>query len=129
MWPFLAGSPAIPLSVINTLTSGPEERSASVVAVVDTGYSGFILVTERLFDRLGFGEQLTQETSGRLADGSVIRLRSGFGTIKISDPEVELHGRVETCKGIEGVLLGIEGIQGLALTIDSCSQESFARVC
>ena len=129
MWPFLDGSPAMPLSVINTLAGGPEERSALVIAVIDTGYSGFILLTERLFDQMGFDALMNESTSGRLADGSLIRMRSAYGTIRISDLEVEVHGRVETCTGAEEILLGTDGIQGLALTIDSCAQESFARLC
>jgi len=129
MWPFLEGSPTIPLTIVNTLASGLEERSASVTAIVDTGYSGFILLSEQLFNRLGFEELANESTSGRLADGSLVRMRSAYGTLRVSDLEFDLDGLVETCKGAETTLLGMDGIQGLALTIDSCAQESSARTC
>jgi len=129
MWPFLEGSPTIPVTIVNTLGSGREERSASVTAIVDTGYSGLILLSEELFNRLGFDELTDKSTSGRLADGSLVLMRSGYGTLRISDLERDLDGLVETCKGAETILLGMDGIQGLALTIDSCAQESSARTC
>ena len=129
MWPFLEGSPTIPVTVVNTLASGTEEISASVSAIVDTGYSGFILLSEELFNRLGFDDLTNESTSGRLADGSSVRMRSAYGTLRISDLERDLDGLVETCKGAETILLGMDGIQGLALTIDSCTQESSARTC
>ena len=129
MWPFLEGSPTMPLTIVNTLGSERKERTASVTAVIDTGYSGFVLLSERLFNRLGFDELMNENTSGRLADGSLLRMRSTYGTLRISDLELDLHGVVETCKGAETTLLGMDGIQGLALTIDSCAQESSARMC
>ena len=129
MWPFLEGTPTIPVTIVNILGSGREERSASVTAVVDTGYSGFILLSEELFNRLGFDELTNESTSGRLADGSSVRMRSGYGTLRFSDLKHDLDGLVETCKGAETILLGMDGIQGLSLTIDSCAQESRARTC
>ncbi len=129
MWPFLEGSPTIPVTVVNTLASGREEKSASVTAIVDTGYSGFVLLSEELFNRLGFDDLTLESTSGRLADGSSVRMRSGYGTLRFSDLELELDGLVETCKGAETILLGMDGIHRLALTIDSCAQESSARTC
>ncbi len=129
MWPFLERSPAIPLSIKNTLAGGGKTETASVMAVVDTGYGGFIMLPEELFKRLGFMDLRTETTYARLADGSVIRMLSSYGTIEISDVEVELDGRVQTCEGAEEILLGMDGIRSLALTIDSCSRESFARPC
>lgn len=129
MWSFLGKAPVISVDVINTLTSESREPQASIIAVLDTGYAGFIMLPEELFDRLQFSEQRLQSVTGRLADGSVIQIRSAYGTVSFPDLGFELHGRVQTCDGAEETLLGMDGIQNLAVTVDCCAAQTFARVC
>jgi clan AA aspartic protease len=129
MWEFLESSPAIPITVVNTLASPSEPAERSMLAVVDTGYPGFLLLPGKTFDELGFDALKQDSTRAQLANGSVVELSSSFGTVRFPDLGVEADGRIQTCEGAEEVLIGMDGIRELAITVDGCNRVSFARPC
>jgi clan AA aspartic protease len=100
-----------------------------MLAVVDTGYSGFLLLPQRAFQELGFAELNMDSSRTRLANGSVIELSSSYGTVRFQDLGVEVDGQVQTCEGVEEVLIGMDGLRGLAVTVDGCVKMCYARTC
>lgn len=129
MWEFLESSPAIPITVVNTLAGGPSPTERAMVAVVDTGYSGFVLLPPHIFRDLGFDDLRRESSRAQLANGSVVELSSAYGTVVMTELAMRADGRIQTCDGAEEVLIGMDGIRGLALTVDCCNKVSYARVC
>ena len=129
MWEFLESSPVIPIIVANTLAAPSHPPEISVVAVVDTGYSGFLLLPRAIFNALGFEGLRTDSSRARLANGSFVEMSSAYGTIRFGDLGAEADGRVQTCEGAEEVLIGMDGLRGLAITVDGCTKMSYARTC
>lgn len=129
MWEFLESSPIIPIMVMNTLagTSRPPRRS--LAAVIDTGYSGFLLLPQRMFQELGFEDMRKDSSKPQLANGSIVEMSSAYGTIRFEDLGTETDGRVQTCEGVEEVLIGMDGLRGLGFTVDGCTKMSYARSC
>lgn len=121
------GSPTITLAVSNVL--GPGDKSESLVAVLDTGYSGFLLLSEQLFERLGFSDLRVETSSAALADGRRVTLRSAYGMISVQGSSLEAAGAVQTLDGAEETLVGMDALRGLAVTLDTCAGESSARRC
>jgi len=118
VWEFLESSPVIPITIVNTLAEASHPAERSMLAIVDTGYSGFLLVPLRTFHELGFDDLRKNSSRAQLANGSVVELCSSYGTIRFEDLETEADGRVQSCEGVEEVLLGIDGLRGLAITVD-----------
>jgi clan AA aspartic protease len=129
MWKFLESNPVVPITVVNTLASESRPVERSVLAVVDTGYSGFLLVPERMFRELGFADLKKDSSRAQLANGSIVELSSSYGTVRFRDLETEADGRVQTCEGAEEVLIGMDGLRGLAITVDGCKKTCYARTC
>jgi len=129
MWQFLEDSPAIGITVSNPLLDPSGERSEPMVAVIDTGFSGFLFVPEGVFERLGFSELRASSRTGRLVEGSSLKLRAAFGRIQIQEVDLSLDGEVYTCRGAEETLVGMAGLRDLAVTLDSCQKRSSVRVC
>jgi len=93
------------------------------------GYSGFLLLPEAIFEALGFKDLRTDLSRIRLANGSFVEVSSIYGTIRFQDLGAEAGGRVQTCEGAEEVLIGIDGLRGLAITVDGCMKMCYARTC
>lgn len=129
MWEFLESSPAIPITVVNTLAAGSRPAERAIIAVVDTGYSGFVLLPPSIFHELGFDDLRKESSQSQLANGSVVELSSSYGTIVLTELEMQADGRIQTCDGAEEVLIGMDGIRGLAFTLDCCKKKSYARKC
>jgi clan AA aspartic protease len=129
MWEFLESSPVIPIAVVNTLSSATRPPERSMLAVVDTGYSGFLLLPRSTFRELGFDDLRRDSSRGRLANGAMVELLSSYGTVRFQDLGAEIDGRVQTCEGAEEVLIGMDGIRALAFTIDGCAKMCYAREC
>ncbi len=101
----------------------------SVVAVVDTGFSGFLFVPRRLFDGLGLGELRPRKSAAVLADGSRIEMRGAYGAVEYPELAVTTDGLVETSEGASEILVGIDGIRQLSLWMDCCSGTLEAERC
>jgi clan AA aspartic protease len=129
MWEFLESSPAIPITVINTLGRATNPMVRSMLAVVDTGYSGFLLLPRRTFGELGFDDLRKGSSAAQLANGTIIELSFAYGTVRFQDLGAEADGKVETCEGAQEVLIGVDGLRGLAVTIDGCAKATYAREC
>jgi clan AA aspartic protease len=129
VWEFLESSPVIPIMVTNTLAAPFHPPERSVVAVVDTGYSGFLLLPQAIFDALGFDDLRRDSSQARLANGSSVEMSSAYGTIRFGDLGAEADGRVQTCEAAEEVLIGMDGLRGLAITVDGCMKMCYARTC
>ena len=129
MWEFLESSPAIPITVVNTLVSATRPTERSMLAVVDTGYSGFLLLPRKTFRELGFDDLRNYPSRAQLANGAIVEMSSSYGTVRFQDLGTETDGQVQTCEGMEEVLIGIDGIRELAVTVDGCAKMCYARRC
>jgi clan AA aspartic protease len=105
VWELLESTPVIPITVANTLAAPSHPPERSIVAVVDTGYSGFLLLPQAIFDELGFKDLRSNPSRARLANGSFVEMSSAYGTIRFRDLEAQADGLVQTCKGAEEVLI------------------------
>jgi len=129
VWEFLESSPVILIMVANTLAAPSHPPERSLVALVDTGYSGFLLLPPAIFNALEFEDLRRDSSRARLANGSFVEMSSAYGTIRFRDLGAEVDGRVQTCEGAEEVLIGMDGLREFAITVDGCTKMCYAREC
>lgn len=127
--PFLGSSIALPITVRNPLLNSSYPRVGSTIALVDTGYSGFLLVPRRIFEELKLHQLGTRVTDARLSDGRVIRLTRAPGSIRFDENSLTVDGLIDTHQDVSEVLIGMDGIRRFILTVDSCRRKLLTDVC
>lgn len=104
-------------------------KGDGVMAILDTGYSGFLFIPKKLFGRLRLSDLKPTIAEASLADGSSLRLTGAFGSIEFPSLGLEIDGLIETSEGAEEILLGMKGVRCLLLEIDCCLGRVEAQDC
>ncbi len=130
MWRFINSTPVIEVRIRNTLM----ERSypsadREILAVVDTGYSGFLFVPKKIFSKLELGKLRTKQKMASLADGRSTQLIGSYGSIEFPSLNLRLDGLIQTHPRASEVLVGMEGIRGLLIELNCCQQILSAENC
>jgi len=112
----------VPVAIESPLT-GKEYpgEGKEVLAVLDTGYTGFALVPEDVFKALGLDQLEPVRSVARTADGKEIELKGNYAIVEIPDIGLRKEGLVETAPNVEEILLGVEWLGEVYLTVDGCS--------
>jgi clan AA aspartic protease len=97
----------VPIRLSNPLLEAECPEDGFLMAVLDTGYTGFILVPPAIFSALKLGELRPTNVKGELANGRSIELQAAYGLLRIPELEFEEEGLVETNPEITATLLGM----------------------
>ncbi|GEM_PF-508075 len=100
-----------------------------VLAVLDTGYTGFALIPEDVFEALGLEQLEPVRSTAKTADGREIELRGNYAVIEIPDLGLREEGLVETAPDLEEILLGVEWLNEVDLVVDGCSGVAVMEAC
>jgi clan AA aspartic protease len=129
LWNFLGGTPVMRVKIVNPFMHTSYPTEGDVVAVVDTGYSGFLLVPTRLFNGAGLDGLRHYTADAVVADQRHVKLTGAHATMVIPDLSLEVDGLVETNDHIKEVLVGMDGLHDMALLLNCCEGELSARIC
>ena len=116
--------------VLEVAIVGPSQRrpgTTRLVIPVDTGYDGFILLSEEEFQSLGFNlAELPRKywPEAETVTGEVFKLRRASSIVQITEVEKTLEGHVETFQGNKENLLGLEFIQDLNLLLQGPKKQT-----
>ena len=127
--PFLDSSLGLPIKLRNPLLGVSHPRKGNTIAVVDTGYSGFLLVQRRIFEKLKLHQLTTSVADAHLADGRVIKLTRAPGSIRFDENSLTVDGLIDTHQDVSEILIGMAGIRRLILTVDPCRRILLTDVC
>ena len=130
MWRFINDTPVVGIRMRNSLI-GLTYPSADreVLAVVDTGYSGFLFVPEKVFSKLGLDKLSIKKMTASLADGSSTRLIGSYGSIEFPSLNLILDGLIQTHRKATETLIGMEGIRKLIVELNCCQKTTYAENC
>jgi clan AA aspartic protease len=119
-WPITDDILLVPIRLSNPLLETEYPEDGFLMAVLDTGYTGFILVPPGIFRALKLDELEPTKVKGELANGRSIELHAAYGLLRIPELEFEDEGLVETNPEITETLLGIRVTRRLETTINGC---------
>jgi clan AA aspartic protease len=119
-WDFTDESPMVPVRLTNPFLDTHYPPDGVVMAVLDTGFTGFLLIPFDTFQALKLDELKPRRVKGELANGSSIELQSAFGILEIPEVRFEDEGLIESNPDIREILLGMRGIKNLRTIIDGC---------
>ena len=129
-WKFIDSTPVVEITIENTLLGKTHPaRGRGVMAVLDTGYSGFVFVPMKLFKRLHLNDLRVKKAEAALADGSLIELTRALGSVKFPTVNLKLDGMIETSEGAREILIGMEGIRRLFVELDCCRSQLSIQEC
>lgn len=119
-WSFADETLLVPIELSNPFLDAHYPPDGSVMAVLDTGFTGFLLVPNRIFSELRLDELKPIVTTGQLADGTSIQLRGAYGSLRISELDFMAEGLIETTPSMGEIILGIRGMKRLRTLVDGC---------
>jgi len=105
----------------------PEE--GQVIAVVDTGYEGFVALPRDVFTSLSFDELQKEKRRLTVANGNALSAEGAYGAFRAPDIPLDADGFVETYEGLEEVLLGVEALSRARILLDYCSRRMKVERC
>jgi clan AA aspartic protease len=127
---FIESTAVIEITIENTLLGKTHPTGdRGVMAVLDTGYTGFLFIPKRLFERLHFNDLRVGKAEALLADGSLIELTRALGSIKFPPLDLKIDGIIETSEHASEILVGMEGIRRLIVELDCCRKRLNIQQC
>ena len=104
-------------------------QEGSILAVLDTSYEGFALIPENIFRELGLDEFKLLNRELILPNGFNVQSRGVYGKVELAELGILREGFIETAKGIDEVVLGVNFVKGLRMVIDYCINRLDVEVC
>lgn len=114
------GTPYVRLAIVNPFLDRRYPEEGSVLAVLDTGYEGFVAVPGDAFQLLGFSEMRTHDSSIILPSGAVVRTQYAYGVVLLEDLRIEEEGAIETFEGLAEVVVGQGLLRRFRAVLDYC---------
>jgi clan AA aspartic protease len=128
-WSFIDESLMVPVRITNPFLNAHYPIEGAVMAVLDTGFTGFLLVPYETFKALKFNELEPRRVKGQLANGASIELQAAYGILEIPDIQFEDEGLVESNPHVSETLVGMSGIRKLRTVINGCRRTITADKC
>lgn len=100
-----------------------------MTTVIDTGYEGFVAVSEDIFHSLALDELYQHTRTVVLANGIPLTSNGTYATIWMLEPDIKLDGFVETHPGLHEILVGTEALKTLKITLDYCAKRMKVGKC
>ncbi len=126
---FLDDIPVLEVIIKNPVMNKVFPSEGTVIAILDTGFEGFLLIPEDVFKQLSFDELSLEQRELILANSLSIRSTGTFGEVVIPSLKNRFDGFIETIKGIEEIVVGTELIEKLRLTLDYCTRRIEVKSC
>ena len=117
--------PALGLTVQGTLGTLPAE--GEMLICIDTGYEGFLLLSEADYEHVGLRfSELPRKywPEGVTVTGEVFRLRRALAIVCIPKASLKLEGYVDTFQGNSENLAGLNFIKTMKLLLDGPNQRT-----
>ena len=129
-WQIEDATAYVPIKLHNTMLdiSFPKGEE-HLLAVLDTGFSGFMLLPPKIFEELALDEMKPVSAKALLANGKRVALRGAYGSISIPVLGLFEDGLIETSLGVLETIMGMEALRKLRVELDGCSRVLNAYRC
>lgn len=122
-------TPTLRIVLRNPLLGKRYPAEGQALAVVDTGYEGFVALPRDVFALLSFEELQLEKRRLVLANGGVLSAEGAYGAFGAPDIGLHADGFVETYEGLQEVLLGVEALSRARVLLDYCERRMTIEPC
>ncbi|MGQ9782198.1 MAG: clan AA aspartic protease [Nitrososphaeria archaeon] len=117
------------IAIRNPIMNVTFPAEGRVFAIIDTGFEGFLLVPEDVFEKLSLDQLAIDERRLILADGQYTRSIGTYCEVVVPNLSVKFDGFIETIKGVEEIVIGTGLIENLKLILDYCARRIKVEAC
>jgi len=116
----------MPIIIVNPLAGKRYPDEGEILALIDTGFNGFLIISRDIFEDLGC---IAYEKAEII--GICCKVEAEKSPIRVAIPELNLtiDGECLTYDNAKEVLLGIEALSKLKLILNGCKNEGIAVRC
>lgn len=117
--------PVLEIVIVGPLQPGQGEGEIPVP--IDTGYEGFLLLSEERYRLLGLNlSELPRRywPEAETITGEVFKLRRASAIVRVPDAGKEFEGYIETFQGNSEDLLGLDFLSNLNLLLEGPSERA-----
>ena len=129
MSPFADSTPTLEVGIENVLLGRRYPPRGHALAVLDTGFGGFVGIPEEIFSGLGLDELSVQERSLAVANGEKVTSRGTYARLSVRQTSGTLEGFVETWAGLDEILVGSEALRHCLVELDYCLRRWSMQKC
>lgn len=126
---FLNLTPTVQVALRNPFSGERHPPNEELVAVIDTGYEGFLAAPADVFSQVGFNELRHEARTLVLANGEVLKSKGVYAVVEIPHLSIKLDGFIETLDGLDEAILGVEALSRFKSTLDYCLQKMTIEPC
>jgi len=126
---FLNLTPTVRIALRNPFSRTRYPADESVVAVIDSGYEGFLAIPLDVFKHLLLDALQPQRRALVLANGAILTSKGAYAVLEIPHVAIRLSGFVETYNGLEEIILGVEALSRFKSTLDYCQKKISIQPC
>lgn len=126
---FIEQTPVLNIVLENPLGARRYPQEGEALAVLDTGYEGFLSIPREIFHTLRLDEQEVDRRNISLADGRLATSEGTYARIRLEDPQLALDGYIETYRGLEEIIIGTDAIRRMRVLLDYCAGSLKIEVC
>ena len=126
---FNDSTPALQVRIENPLLGRAYPDQDRSLAVLDTGFSGFVAVPSDVFGALGLDELEVEERVLTAANGEKVRSKVTMARLTVYDASTVVDGYIETWDGLDEILVGSEALGAFRLEIDYCLRRLSVQKC
>ncbi|MBI3116597.1 MAG: clan AA aspartic protease [Thaumarchaeota archaeon] len=126
---FLDLTPTVGVRLENTMLGKAYPTEESVLAVIDSGYEGFVAVPRKIFRVVALDELQLESRTLVLANGYPLTSEGAYATLGIPQISFRADGFVESYEGLDEILLGSQALRNLRVYLDYCSKRVRLQKC
>jgi len=116
----------VPIVVSNPLSGRKYPEEGEVLALIDTGFNGFLIVPEDVFGAVG---AVVVDEANIVGACCEVRAKVSPIRIIIGGLNLSIDGECLTYEGAREVVLGMEVLSKLRITFDGCRKEGHVGRC
>jgi clan AA aspartic protease len=126
---FLNLTPTVQIVLENPFSRTRYPPDGSVVATIDSGYEGFLTIPTSLYEQLRLNELQQSTRTLVLANGEILTSKGVYATLRLPHLSTKLDGFVETYRGLDEIIMGVEALSHFHAVLDYCSRRVSLRKC
>ena len=116
----------VPIVISNPLSGKKYPEKGEILALIDTGFDGFLIIPEDIFNSLD-----ALATHEATITGICCRVKAKISPIRIviKDLNLSIDGECLTYEEAKEIILGIEALYKIRITFNGCRKEGKIERC
>lgn len=119
----------VPIKLSNPFLDVTYPADGTILAILDTGYEGFVMVPQATFNILRLNELRSRPVTLIVADGRKLLFKEVLGLLEFPAVDIRAEGAIQTYSGAKETLIGMSALRQLIAHVNGCSRNLSLEEC